>query len=476
MLLFNSNRGGIMNQGQELWLQVREMLQESIGAQEFAESFENIKEIYKVQNGYIFLEVPTVLVKFRVDKFYLSKMNEFLASITSEKMKFKIITEEEAQKERQESEKVKLASVDENERKLSRRALRPEYTFDNFVTGESNRYAFLTATKVAESPHVTVNPLYIFGDIGLGKTHLMTAVGHFILDNNINANVIYTTAQQFAEDYFIATSKRQTEALTSFYRYYREADVLLVDDIQFLAGKTATQEEFFKVFEYLYENNKQIVLTSDRPASDLENIMARLKSRFSWGIPVDIKRPDFNHRKSILRSKCAFLVSDPSTISDNVIEYIAENFDQNIRELEGALRRFISYCVSLNIKFTLENAKSSLNSILPKNKVDTEQDTFDEFINEIKKIVAKYFSISVTLLASSSRKQDVAYARQLAIYLIRNKTDLPLKKIGEFFNNRDHATIAHSIDKIEKLMNVDNNVKKDIEILLNQVNKLEKSA
>ena len=131
---------------------------------------------------------------------------------------------------------------------------------------------------------MTVNPLYIFGDVGLGKTHLMTAVGHFILDNNINANVIYTTAQQFAEDYFIATSKRQTEALTSFYRYYREADVLLVDDIQFLAGKTATQEEFFKVFEYLYENNKQIVLTSDRPASDLENIMARLKSRFSWGI------------------------------------------------------------------------------------------------------------------------------------------------------------------------------------------------
>lgn len=465
-----------MNHGQELWQQVREKLRESIGAQEFSESFENIKTIYKVQNGYIYLEVPTVLVKFRIDKFYLSKMNEFLKSFTSEKMMFKIITEEEANKERQEAEKVKLTSVDENERKLSRRALRPEYTFDNFVTGESNRYAFLTATKVAESPHVTVNPLYIFGDVGLGKTHLMTAIGHFILDNNINTKVIYTTAQQFAEDYFIATSKRQTEALTNFYNYYRDADVLLVDDIQFLAGKNGTQEEFFKVFEYLYENNKQIVLTSDRPASDLENIMVRLKSRFSWGIPVDIKKPDFNHRKSILRSKCAFLVSDPSTIGDEVLEYIAENFDQNIRELEGALRRFVSYCVSLNINFTLENAKSALNSILPKNKAENDQDSFNEFVDEIKKVVAKYFNISTSLLSSSSRKQDVVYARQLSIYLVRNKTDLPLKKIGEFFNNRDHATIAHSIDKIENLMNIDNNVKKDIEILSSKIKKEEKSA
>lgn len=465
-----------MNPGQALWQQVREKLRESIGAQEFNESFENIKNIYKVQNGYIYLEVPTVLVKFRIDKFYLAKMNEFLNSLTSEKMMFKTITEEEANKERQEAEKVKLTSVDENERKLSRRALRPEYTFDNFVTGESNRYAFLTATKVAESPHVTVNPLYIFGEVGLGKTHLMTAIGHFILDNNINANVIYTTAQQFAEDYFIATSKRQAEALTSFYNYYREADVLLVDDIQFLAGKTGTQEEFFKVFEYLYENNKQIVLTSDRPASDLENIMVRLKSRFSWGIPVDIKKPDFNHRKSILRSKCAFLVSDPSTIGDDVLEFIAENFDQNVRELEGALRRFVSFCVSLNIDFTLENAMSALSSILPKNKIEPEQDAFNEVVDEVKKVVSKYFNISTSLLTSSSRKQDVTYARQLAIYLIRSKTDLPLKKIGEFFNNRDHATVAHSIDKIENLMNIDNNVKKDIEILSSKIKKDEKSA
>jgi chromosomal replication initiator protein len=465
-----------MINGMEIWEQVRDKLKDNIGLLEFNESFEKINSIFKIQSGYIYLEVPTVLVKFRIDKFYLNRMNEILSSLTTEKMGFKTITTEDANKERQDSEKVKLTSVDEKERALSKRALRPEYTFDNFVTGESNRYAFLTATKVAESPHVTVNPLYIFGAVGLGKTHLMTAVGHFILDNNINTNVIYTTAQQFAEDYFIATSKRNTESLEGFYEYYRTADVLLVDDIQFLSGKTATQEEFFKVFEYLYENNKQIVLTSDRPASDLENIMARLKSRFSWGIPVDIKKPDINHRKSILKSKCAFLVNDPSDIGDDILEFIALNFDQNIRELEGALRRFVSYCVSFNIAFTLDNAKIALDSILPKNRGDENKFSSNDNVENVKRIVAKYFNLSVSDLTSTSRKQDIAYARQLTIYLIRKLYDLPLKKIGEFFNNRDHATIAHSLDKIENSSIADANIKQDIELLLRKVNNAEKDG
>ena len=249
------------------------------------------------------------------------------------------------------------------------RSLRPEYTFDNFVTGEANREAFTFAVKVAESPNVTINPFYIFGDVGLGKSHLMMAIGHYILDNNINANIVYTTAQQFVEDYFKSKNKNQrnTAIADNFDKYYRSADVLLVDDIQYLADRQGSQDEFFKLFEYLFENNKQIVITSDKPAAEL-NIMARLKSRFSWGMQTDIKKPNLQLRVAILRDKLRFLISDPTVIPDNVLTYIAENFDTNVRDLEGALRRFISFCVSFNIPFTLENAANSLEGIIPKDK------------------------------------------------------------------------------------------------------------
>lgn len=462
-----------MEQYLKLWEQVLNVVRQNLDDERFNELFRDYS-VYKFQNNYIYVVVPDVLTKFRIEKFLIKRINqEILPNFTNEKIMFKIITKEEAEEDKKQSEYNKLVNPTKDyTNNLSRRNLRPEYTFSNFVVGESNRFAFLSAMKVAEAPGDVYNPLYIFGDVGLGKTHLMMAIGHYILDNNINANVIYTTAQQFTEDYFLATStKKGRENIEEFYNYYRSADVLLVDDIQFLDGKKSTQEEFFKVFEYLHENNKQIVITSDRSANQLQNMMARLKSRFNWGLNVDIKTPDNDLRINILKTKLKFLLNNPAEVPIEVLEYISKTFPNNVRDLEGALRRYVTYCVSLNIPFTLENVYVALDSLIPNKENDTQIENNSQ-IEYIKQVVCDYFKISTNDLTSTSRKQQVTYARQIAIYLIRDKFNIPLKRIGEFFGNRDHATISHSIDKIKHGIQTNPLIKTDIEILEKKIQKI----
>lgn len=452
-----------------LWQQVKEKLKESIDEQAFNSTFADINEVYKIYNGYIYIPTANQVSKYRIDKFYLADMDKILNTLVDKKMMFKVITLDEIQKEKEKIQVQPFVKAD-NVEKFKSRTLRPEYTFENFVTGEANREAFTFSLKVANSPHVTVNPLYIFGDVGLGKTHLMTAIGHFILDNNINANIVYTTAQQFTEDYFMATNQnKDTESLSQFYNFYRAADVLLVDDIQLLKNKIKTQEEFFKLFEYLHENNKQIVITSDRPASELE-IMDRLKSRFEWGIPVDVRKPNFSLRKSIIKNKLAFLISDPQAVPDDVLDFIANNFDENVRELEGALRRFVSFCVAFNYPFTLENAQTSLQSIISKDK-QVNDESNSVAVEKVKTIVSSYFNISPRDLSGSSRKQEIAYARMVTAYLLRSVLNLPLKRIGDCLGGRDHATIAHAIDKISNSLSTDQMIKQDIEVLTEKITK-----
>lgn len=452
-----------------IWLSVKSKLAKDLKDENtFNNTFGEINEVYKFNNGYIYLPVSNSLNKYRIEKFYLKQMNEILNELVTEKMSFKLITKEDIEKEKENMEKKLFVSPDSTE-KFKSRTLRPEYTFENFVTGEANREAFTFSTKVADSPANTANPLYIFGDVGLGKTHLMTAIGHFILDNDINANVVFTTAQQYTEDYFNATNKKNKDgsSLEDFNNFYRSADVLLVDDIQFLKDKVKTQEEFFKLFEYLHENNKQIVITSDRPATELE-IMDRLKSRFSWGIPVDVRKPNFELRKSILKKKLVFLISDPSCVGDDILTFIAENFDENVRELEGALRRFVSYCVAFNIPFTLENAKISLSSIISKDK-QTSSVSDSVIIEKVKTVVSSYFNVSVRDIIGTSRKQEIVYVRMVTIYLLRTVLNLPLKKIGELLGGRDHATIAHAVDKIANQIETDPSVKQDIDVLKQKI-------
>lgn len=459
-----------METEQELWEKVKELLRASNDKTTFEQNFLPITKVYKFQNGYIYLIVENLLAKYRLEKFYLQKMNDLVEQFTDEKIQFKLITQADVDKEEEKKNSMNLNSVNPEEKTVKTRILRPEYTFENFVTGESNREAFTFSVRVAESPNVTINPFYIFGDVGLGKTHLMSAIGHFILDNDINTKVVYTTAQQFVEDYFKSKNKNQrsTTSSSEFDDYYRNCDVLLVDDIQYLADRQGSQDEFFKIFDHLFENNKQMVITSDRPASEL-NIMARLKSRFSWGIQTTVRKPNLDLRIAILKDKLKFLVSDPSEISDEVIEYIAENFDQNVRELEGALRRTIYYCVSFNLPINLDNTIIALESIISNDKTSSQKTVK---IERVKEIIASYYNINPKELSSSSRKQEFVYARSVAIYLLKNKYNLTLNKIGSALGGRDHATISHSLDKITESINSNENIKQDIETLEKQLDKL----
>ncbi len=457
-----------MEKGLQLWNDTKQQLASIIEKEQFRESIDIITEVHKISNNSIYLIVKDALTQYRITKFYLAKMNEILEKLNpSEKMQFKLITKENAEKEKGEEN---IVIAPEASKTITRRNLRAEYTFDNFVTGENNRYAFITAMKAAESPYEVANPLYIFGDVGLGKTHLMTAIGNYILDNNVNSNVIYTTAQQFAEDYFVASSRKTPNKFESFYNYYRNADILLVDDIQFLSGKNGTQEEFFKLFEFLYEKNKQMVITSDRPANELENIMARLKSRFSWGLLVDIKKPDFEHRKMILKKKINFIINDPSRVSDDVIEYIALNFYENVRTLEGALRRLISYCDTFKCPIDLETAEFVLEPLISKDKNNVNP-TNSSRVEKIKNVVANYYNVDVAELSGNSKKKELAWARQVSMYLVRTQLDLPLKTVGNFFGGRDHTTVVHAENKINALIKEDWSVKNDIDLLCQKLEK-----
>ena len=404
--------------------------------------FEGAREILKVENDYIYVIVKDTLTKVLIDKFHSRRMNEILSVLAEQKMGFKFIPKEEADKEKQ-NETAKFASIEKTFDR-SNRKLRAEFTFDNYVIGEANRLAFITATKVAESPYSIINPLYIFGDVGLGKTHLMMAIGHYILDRNINANVVYTSSQQFTEEYFVYT-KKDSKNIEYFYDKYRSADVLLVDDIQFLENKPGTQEEFFKVFDYLHENNKQIVITSDRVASELK-LMSRLVSRFNWGMAVDIQTPNREMRINILKRKLEFLISNPSDVPIECLEVIADNFTNNVRELEGALRRFVMYCVSLNLPFTKENTYFTLKELLPKIKTKTTEE--NDKVDKIKKVISSYFQLSESDLLSASRKPQIVYARNLCFYLIREELGYNYNKIGELFGGKDHTSVMYGVDKI----------------------------
>ena len=434
------------------------------GVDELLERINKISGVFKFENDYIYVIVKDRLTQILFEKFHSLRMNEIALQLYNKKIGFKFITEEEVEKQNKINNPLTTPDLMDNER--SNRKLRAEFVFDNFVIGESNRFAFITAMKVAESPYSVLNPLYLFGDVGLGKTHLMMAIGHYILDKNINANVVYTSAQQFTEDYFIYTNKKNSN-IEEFYNKYRFADILLVDDIQFLENKPGTQEEFFKLFDYLHERNKQIVITSDRMANDLK-IMSRLKSRFNWGMPVDIKAPDRDLRIQILKRKLEFLISNVNDVPIECLEVIADTFTENIRELEGALRRFITWCVSLNYPFTVENTYLSLEGISPKKNKEFIDQT-DKQIKNIKNIVVNYFQISEDDLISTSRKPHLVYARNLCYYIIRNKYNISLKKIGENFGNKDHTTITHGFEKIKEVIKTDSKVKNDISYIENKL-------
>ncbi len=447
----------------DIWQEVKTKLEMQLESNTYQEIFESVDSVFKVRNNYIYLIVDNEFIKKRIEMLYLQKMNRILSSYVDDRHEYKLITREQAETELKQDQDFDLTKTDNKEsydKLYLNTNLNPSYTFSNFVVGSSNRLAYTSAIKVADQPGVVANPLYIFGDVGLGKTHLMQCVGNYILEGDINTKVLYVKADQFVEDYVRHASKKK---FNEFHNYYRDVDVLLVDDIQFLAKKDKSQEEFFKLFEQLHNQQKQIVITSDRKATDLKDIMSRLTSRFSWGVTVDINRPDLDHRIKILEKKLMAETSDTNLMPEKVIEYIASVFDNNVRELEGALKRVLFYCTAFDYDFTIKSAESALENLI---KVkENHKDLIQDKIQNVLSVVADYYSISTSDLISKKRKRVYLYPRQIAMFLIKTLYEIPYKRIGSYFSGRDHSTVMHSVEKINNDMQVDRNIKIDVEKL-----------
>jgi chromosomal replication initiator protein len=322
--------------------------------------------------------------------------------------------------------------------------LNTKYTFDSFVIGNSNRFAHAASVAVAESPANAYNPLFLYGGVGLGKTHLMHAIGHHILTQNPRANVVYVSSEKFTNE-LINSIRYDKNA--EFRNKYRNVDVLLVDDIQFIAGKESTQEEFFHTFNELYEARKQIIISSDRPPNEIPTLEDRLRTRFAWGLQADIQAPDFETRIAILKKKAE---TENYVVSSEVMVYIATKIKSNIRELEGALIRVMAYSSLTNNKnITVDLAAEALKDII--SSTQSKSITIDL----IQDVVSNYYNMSIQELKSQRRTRNVAFPRQIAMYLSRKLTDMSLPKIGEEFGGRDHTTVIHAYEKISEALKTD---------------------
>ena len=338
----------------------------------------------------------------------------------------------------------------------SNSCLNPKYTFDNFVVGNNNKFAHAAALAVAGAPAITYNPLFIYGGVGLGKTHLMQAIGNKIVQDNPQSKILYVTSEKFINE-LVNSIKDANYKNELFRNKYRNIDVLLIDDIQFIAGKKTGQEEFFHTFNTLYENGKQIIISSDRPPRDIPLLEERLKSRFEWGILADISMPDYETRLAILRKK---VQTENIIIDDYILSVIATKVDSNIRELEGALNKIVAYASLTHSPITIEMAEKAINDIvLQKEKVIS--------ADYIQEIVSKYFNIDKKDLVSTKKSNDIVYPRQIAMYLCRAVGQMSFPKIGEEFGKRDHTTVMHAYKKIEKELKENSNTKLIVESVKN---------
>ena len=328
--------------------------------------------------------------------------------------------------------------------------LNPKYTFKSFVIGNSNRFAHAASLAVAESPAKAYNPLFIYGGVGLGKTHLMHAIGHYILASNPNAKVVYVSSEKFTNELINAIKDDKNE---EFRNKYRNVDILLIDDIQFIAGKERTQEEFFHTFNALHDANKQIILSSDRPPKEIPTLEDRLRSRFEWGLIADIQVPDFETRMAILKKKADV---ENLNVANDVMGYIATKIKSNIRELEGALIRIIAYSSLTNREVTVDLATEALKDIISKKQGK------HVTIDIIQDVVSSYFNLRIEDLKSQRRTRNVVYPRQIAMYLSRKLTDMSLPKIGEEFGGRDHTTVIHAYEKISDNLKMDDSLQQTV--------------
>jgi chromosomal replication initiator protein len=424
----------------ELLTKAKELLKEETTSISFDTWIKDL-EIQSIDSGNIVLITPT---NFKKDYLY-SKYHELLVNtfkfLTNKECSVKIVSEEEGVVKNSQQ----TISNNSNTGYLNE-TLNPKYTFDSFVVGNNNRFAHAASLAVAEAPATSYNPLFIYGGVGLGKTHLMHAIGNEILRNNRNSNILYVTSEKFTNQLINGIKDNTTE---QFRNKYRNIDVLLIDDIQFIAGKERIQEEFFHTFNTLHESGKQIIISSDRPPKDINLLEDRLKSRFEWGLIADISSADYETRLAILRKKAQL---ENILIDDVILSNIANRIDTNIRELEGALNKLIARSSLINSPITMEMSEWAINEIV----TSKEQIISSAFIQET---VAKYFNIDPKDLIGIKRSNDVVFPRQIAMYLCRSVPQLSLPQIGKDFGNRDHTTVLHACNKIEKEIKENKNTK-----------------
>ena len=438
----------------ELMDQLRNQLRPEMSKISF-DTYVNQTIIEKIDNSNIVFQVDTDYKKDMLEHRYASLILNALQVITNRNFTFSVHSLEKYVKT-DENKNVIISSQKNPEEEIdySNQSLNPKYTFETFVVGNNNRFAHAAALAVGDNPAKTYNPLFIYGGVGLGKTHLMQAVGNRILQNNRSMNIVYVTSEKFTNHLINSIREGKNDP---FRNKYRSADALLIDDIQFIANKERVQEEFFHTFNTLYENGKQIIISSDKPPRDLPFLEERLRSRFEWGLLADISCPDYETRVAILRKKA---LDESIIIDDEILADIATKIDSNIRELEGVFNKIVARASLTHSPITIELAENVINEFISKK----EKVISSEYIQET---VAKYFSIDKKELAGEKRSNDIAFPRQIAMYLCREVANMSFPQIGVDFGKRDHSTVMHAYKKIAKEIKEKTNTKLIVESVKN---------
>ena len=436
-----------------IWNSFLEKIKEQVSSLSYETWFKDTK-LVSLDNNTATVIVPMNLHKKHLKENYISLMEDIFNSITGTNFTFSFLLEEEYETE------TVVEDVDVGVPKYHREDanLKPNYTFESFIIGESNKFAYTAAMSVAEKPGKAYNPLFLYGKSGLGKTHLMHAIGNYII-NNTNLKVLYVTSDDFVNDFIRVVrnkDKENFELINTFKAKYRNVDVLMIDDIQFLENAAATQQEFFHTFNELYNSNRQIIISSDRSVNDLKLLEDRLRTRFACGLTANIFPPDLKLSKDIIKKKIMYQES-AKDIPEDVIDYIANSFSTDVRSLEGAITRVFAYSLMMGHgEITLDIAVDALKDQMIKSC------NFKNDIHRIQMVVSDYFHIKVEDLKGKKRSKSIAFPRQIAIYLCRTLTNESFPRIGGYFGGRDHSTIMHSYDKISVDMKNNEQVKEII--------------
>lgn len=420
--------------------------------------------VYEVKDDTVYILVKLRASLEHIEEKYLLPFKVCIAEVTGIEYEVAFVTDNQTVIQEKKENVLKRNRANAIFEKAN---LNPKYTFDTFVVGSNNNFAHAASLAVAESPGEIYNPLFIYGGVGLGKTHLMHSIAHFILENDPSKNVLYVTSETFTNELIDALKAGKTGselAMTKFREKYRNNDVLLIDDIQFIIGKESTQEEFFHTFNHLHVSGRQIIISSDKPPKDIETLEARLRTRFEWGLIADISSPDYETRMAILRKKEELDGLEKYHIPDDVMDYIAKNIKSNIRELEGSLNKLVALSNLENKPIDIPLAAEALKDMI---SPDDNRTVTPELIIDI---VSEHFNISIDDLKGKKRNREIVLPRQIVMYLCRQMTDTSLKAIGAFLGGKDHASINHGIKKIEEDIKKDEALNNTVNIIIKKIN------